>query len=71
MPTTTCLYGLETAGPTSQREYRRRREYQETDPLGVGPQESAGPSHGPHTPLTRHDRGMATVIARRAAALLP
>ena len=55
VPTTACLYGPEMAGPTRQWGYRRRQERHKTDPLGVGPQESASPSHGPHTPLTRQD----------------
>ena len=55
VPTTAYLYGLETAGPTRQREYRRRRERYKDGPMGVGPLESAGPSHGPRTPLIRQD----------------
>ena len=71
VPTTAYLYGPETVGPIRQREYRRRREHHEDGPVGVGPLESVGPSHGPRTPLTRRDGGMATVIARQAATLLP
>ena len=55
VPTTAYLYGPETAGPARQREHRRRRERPEDGPVGVGPLESAGPSHGPRTPLTRQD----------------
>ena len=55
VPMTAYQYGPETAGPACQREYRRQRERQEDGPVGVGPLESAGPSHGPHTPLTRQD----------------
>ena len=55
VPTTACLYDPETAGPTRQWGYRRRQERHKTHPLGLGPQESAGPSHGPHTPLTTQD----------------
>ena len=36
VPTTACLYGPETAGPTRQWGYRRRQERHKTDPLGVG-----------------------------------
>ena len=55
VPTTAYLYGLETAGPAHQRGYRRRRERHKDGPMGVGPLESAGPFHGPRTPLTRQD----------------
>ena len=66
MPTTACLYDPETMGPASQRGYRRRQERHKTDPLGVGwPLPRA-----PHA-INQTRRGMATVIARQAAALLP
>ena len=55
MPTTAYLYGPEMVGPARQRGYRRRRERHKDGPVGVGPLESAGPSHGPRTPLTRQD----------------
>ena len=55
VPMTACLYGPETAGPARQWEHRRRREHSKDGPVGVGPLESAGPSHGPRTPLIRQD----------------
>ena len=55
VPMTAYQYGPETAGPACQREYRRWREHHKDGPVGVGPQESADPSHGPRTPLTRQD----------------
>ena len=70
-PTTACLYGLEAAGPTSQRDLGRRRENRQSDPSGVGPGESAEPSPGAHAPLIKKRWGVATVIARQAAGLLP
>ena len=70
-PTTACLYGLEAAGPTSQRDLGRRRENRQSDPSGVGPGESAEPSPGAHAPLIKMRWGVATVIARQAAGLLP
>ena len=70
-PTTTCLYGLEAAGPTSQRDLGRRREHRQPDPTGVGTGESAEPSPLAHAPLIKKRWGVATVIVRQAAGLLP
>ena len=70
-PTTACLYGLEAAGPTSQRDLGRRRENRQSDPSGVGPGESAEPSPGARAPLIKKGRGVATVIVRQVAGLLP
>ena len=53
VPTTAYLYS--PGGTARQRENRRRRERPEDGPVGVGPLESAGPSYGPRTPLTRQD----------------
>ena len=69
--TTACLYGLEAAGPTSQRDLRRRRGHRQSDPSGVGPGESAEPSPGARAPLIKKRWGVATVIARQAVGLLP
>ena len=66
VPTTACLYGPETAGPTRQRGYRRRQERHKTDPLGVG-QPLPRAQHA----INQTRRGMATVIVRQAATLLP
>ena len=63
-PTTACLYGLEAAGPTSQRDLERRRENHQSDPSGVGPGESAEPSPGAHAPLIKMRWGVATVFTR-------
>ena len=52
-PMTACLYGLEAAGPTSQRDLGRQRETRQSDPSGVGPGESAEPSPGAHAPLIK------------------
>ena len=50
------LSGRRTVPTTAyQPENRRRRERPEDGPVGVGPLESAGPSHGPRTPLNRQD----------------
>ena len=70
-PTTACLYGLEAVGPTSQRDLGRRRENRQLDPSGVGPGESAKPSPRAHAPLIKMRWGVAIVIARHAAGLLP
>ena len=70
-PMMACLYGLEAAGPTSQRDLGRRRENRQSDPSGVGPGESTEPSPGAHAPLIKKRWGAATVIARQAAGLLP
>ena len=70
-PTSACLYGLEAAGPTSQRDLGRRRENRQSNPSGVSPGESAEPSPGAHAPLIKMRWGVATVIARQAAGLLP
>ena len=64
-PTTACLYGLEAAGPTSQRDLGRRRENHQSDPSGVGPGELAEPSPGAHAPLIKMIWGVATVINAR------
>ena len=66
-----CLYGLEAVGLTSQGDLGRRRENRQSDPSGVGPWESAEPSPGAHAPLIKMRWGVATVIARQAAGLLP
>ena len=42
-------------GTARQRENRRRRERPEDGPVGVGPLESASPSHRPRTALNRQD----------------
>ena len=70
-PTTACLYGPGAAGPTSQRDHGRRRENRQSDPTGVGPRESAEHSPGAHAPLIEKRSGVAKVIARQAAGLLP
>ena len=70
-PTMACLYGLEAAGPTSQRDIGRRQENRQSDPSGDGPGESAEPSPRAHAPLIKMRWGVATVIARQAAGLLP
>ena len=70
-PTTACLYGLEAVGPSSQRDLGRRREDRQSDPSGVGPGESSEPSPEAHAPLIKKRWGVATVIARQAAGLLP
>ena len=70
-PTTACMYGREAAGPTSQRDLGRQRETRQSDPSGVGPGESAEPSPGAQAPLIKMRWGVATVIARQAAGLLP
>ena len=65
-----CVYGLEAAGPTSQRDLGRQRENRQSDPSGVDPGESAEPSPGAHASLIKMRWGVATVIARQAAGLL-
>ena len=56
MSTTACWYDPGMMGPTSQRAYKRQRKHHQSARMGVGHQKSAGPSHGPHVPLIRHDK---------------
>ena len=55
VPTTACLYDPGAAGPTIQWDPRRRQVHPQSDPLGVGPRESARSSPGAHAPLIRCD----------------
>src|SRR3954463_12220049 len=64
-------YDPETAGPASQQGERKTARAPEDGPRGSRP-----PRVGPFLPLAPHAinqirRGVATVIARQAAALLP
>ena len=50
-----CRYDPRTTGPTDQREPGKRLEPHQSDPREIGPQQSARPFLGAHSPLTRRD----------------
>ena len=53
---TACWYDPGMMVTTSWRAYERRRKHHLSARMVVGHQKSAGPSHGPHAPLIRHNK---------------